>query len=109
MALSEESNAYSLYDERLLLASTIAQHGFCFYTKHLSALGSIMGCVSTVDSASEVLGSATCMMALGKLVGEHARSPSSFTERTTACSLLKSDISFRFDLNGLVKHYYFFT
>lgn len=90
MTLSE-SDAYSLYDERLLLASTIAQHGFCFYIKNISAVGSTMGCVSTVDLASEMLGSATCMVALGKLVGEHA-SPTSYTGRNTEFSLLKSDI-----------------
>lgn len=91
----EESDAYSLYDKQLPLASTIAQHGFCSYTKDIIAVGSTMGYESTVDLASEMLGSATDMVAWGKLVGEHPRSQSSCSGRNSEFSLPKSDIPFK--------------
>ncbi|XP_048332117.2 uncharacterized protein LOC107421034 isoform X1 [Ziziphus jujuba] len=90
-----ESDAYRLYDERLLLASTIAQHGFCFYIKDIFAVGSIMGYESTVNLASEMMGSTTDMMAWGKVVGEHPRSRSSCNGRNSESSLPKSDISLK--------------
>lgn len=71
----EESDSYSWCDERLLLASTVAQHGFCFYAKGISSVGSNVGCVRRVDMdiASEMLANTTNMMALGKLIGQGRR------------------------------------
>lgn len=71
----EQSDSYSWCDERLLLASTIAQHGFCFYAKGISSVGSNVGCVRRVDMdiASEMLANTTNMMALGKLIGQGRR------------------------------------
>ena len=74
MISSEESDSFSWCDERLLLASTIAQHGFCFYAKSISSVGSNVGCVRVdVDMASEMLANTNNMMALGKLVGQGMR------------------------------------
>lgn len=52
------------------MASTIAQHGMCFYSKEIAAVVSRSGSVSKMDLASEMLASSRNTMALGKLVGQ---------------------------------------
>lgn len=94
MIPSGESDAYSSYD-KWLLASTTAQHGFCFYAKNIAAVGSTIGSETTVDLASELLASATDMMALGKLAGHGMISSLNTCSRTNSGSLEKADISSR--------------
>ncbi|XP_062020623.1 uncharacterized protein LOC133737007 isoform X2 [Rosa rugosa] len=89
MISSDESDSFSWCDERLLLASTIAQHGFCFYAKGISSVGSNVGCVRRVDMdiASEMLANTTNMMALCKLVGQGMRtSKTSYAGRNSEIS-----------------------
>ena len=71
---SEESVASSWYDEHLQMTSTIAQHGFCFYAKEISTIGSKMGSNARVDLTWEMISSTTNMMALGKLSGQNVES-----------------------------------
>lgn len=90
----EESHAFSWYDEQLQMASTIAQHGFCFYSKYIAAAGSILGSDYTVDLASEMLASTTNTMALGKLTRPEMRM--NWTSRKgVQMEVPKSDISLR--------------
>src|ERR1044072_2333712 len=63
--LSDEAT-YSWYDEQMMM-SMVAEHGFCFYVKHISDMGSKFGYENRVDVTSEMLASATNIMALGKL------------------------------------------
>ncbi|KAK7373146.1 hypothetical protein VNO80_06544 [Phaseolus coccineus] len=56
----------SWYDEQVMM-STVAAHGFSFYAKHISDVGSEFGCKNEVDLISEMLASSTNVMALGKL------------------------------------------
>ncbi|XP_061341920.1 uncharacterized protein LOC133288219 isoform X2 [Gastrolobium bilobum] len=65
MFLSDEAT-FSWYDEQMMM-STVAVHGFCFYAKHISEVGSKLGCENRVDVTSEMLASTTNIMALGKL------------------------------------------
>lgn len=84
----EESDAYSWCDERLLLASTIAQHGFCFYAKCISSVGSKEGCVGRVDLAGEMLANTASTMAFSKLIGKGmTASKASSAERNSETSL----------------------
>nr|CAN67425.1 hypothetical protein VITISV_006652 [Vitis vinifera] len=90
----EESHAFSWYDEQLQMASTIAQHGFCFYSKYIAAAGSILGSDYMVDLASEMLASTTNTMALGKLTRPEMRM--NWTSRKgVQMEVPKSDISLR--------------
>lgn len=90
----EESHAFSWYDEQLQMASTIAQHGFCFYSKYIAAAGSMLGSDYTVDLASEMLASTTNTMALGKLTRPEMRM--NWTSRKgVQMEVPKSDISLR--------------
>ena len=73
MVPSEASDAFGWCDEHVQMTSAIAQHGFCFYAKDIAAVGSKMGCESSVDIASEMLASTTNMMTLGKLIGQDMR------------------------------------
>lgn len=83
----EESDASSWYDEQLRLASTIGQHGFCFYAKGISSVESKEGCVK-VDLASEMLANTASMMALGKLIGQGMRtSKTSYAGRNSERTL----------------------
>ncbi|XP_048438990.1 uncharacterized protein LOC103953161 isoform X3 [Pyrus x bretschneideri] len=84
----EESDVYSWCDERLLLASTIAQHGFCFYAKCISSVGSKESCVGRVDLAGEMLANTASTMAFSKLIGKGMRaSKASSAERNSETSL----------------------
>ncbi|RDX99720.1 hypothetical protein CR513_17195, partial [Mucuna pruriens] len=65
MSLSDEAT-FTWYDEQIMM-STIAEHGFCSYAKRISDLRSKFGCKKEVDLTSEMLASATNLMALGKL------------------------------------------
>ncbi|KAK7275661.1 hypothetical protein RIF29_16782 [Crotalaria pallida] len=65
MFLSDE-DTISWYDEQMMM-STVAVHGFCFYAKSMSDVGSKLGYENQVDLASEILASTTNVMALGKL------------------------------------------
>ena len=90
----EESHAFSWYDEQLQMASTIAQHGFCFYSKYIAAAGSMLGSDYTVDLASEMLASTSNTMALGKLTRPEMRM--NWTSRKgVQMEVPKSDISLR--------------
>lgn len=77
------------------MGSTTAQHGFCLYAKDIAAVGSTMGSVSNADFASQILGCATCLPALGKLDGQDmTRSGTTWTGRKSELSVPKADISF---------------
>lgn len=94
---SEGSDAFSWCDEQIQMTSAIAQHGFCFYAKDIAAVGSKMGCESSVDIASEMLGSTTHTMALDKLIGQEMRTSSTlFGARSSEMSSPKSDLSRRY-------------
>ncbi|KAK4572862.1 hypothetical protein RGQ29_031029 [Quercus rubra] len=97
---SEGSDAFSWCDEQIQMTSAIAQHGFCFYAKDIAAVGSKMGCESSVDIASEMLGSTTHTMALGKLIGQEMRTSSTlFGAMSSEMSPPKSDLS-RSEINS---------
>ncbi|XP_075650549.1 uncharacterized protein LOC142621123 isoform X2 [Castanea sativa] len=96
---SEGSDAFSWCDEQIQMTSTIAQHGFCFYAKDIAAVGSKMGCESSVDIASEMLGSTTHTMALGKLIGQEMRTSSTLFGASSEMSSPKSDLS-RSEINS---------
>lgn len=57
---------FSWYDEQMMM-STIAEHGFCFYAKHIVDAGSKVGFENRVDVTSEMLASTINIMAMGKL------------------------------------------
>ncbi|XP_058724512.1 uncharacterized protein LOC131595988 isoform X2 [Vicia villosa] len=57
---------FSWYDEQMMM-STIAEHGFCFYAKHIVDAGSKVGFENRVDVTLEMLASTTNIMAMGKL------------------------------------------
>ncbi|MED6197474.1 hypothetical protein PIB30_056781 [Stylosanthes scabra] len=65
--LSDEAT-FSWYDEQAMM-STVAVHGFCFYAKCISDVGSIFGFEpkNNTDIISEMLASTTNLMTLGKL------------------------------------------
>lgn len=93
---SEGSDAFSWCDEQIQMTSAIA-HGFCLYAKDIAAVGSKMGCESSVDIASEMLGSTTHTMALGKLIGQEMRTSSPlFGARSSEMSPPKIDLSRRY-------------
>ncbi|KAF7816861.1 ATPase family AAA domain-containing protein 5 [Senna tora] len=56
---------FNCYDDQMV--STVAEHGFCFYAKHLLDMGLKLGHESSVDLASEMLASTTNITALGNL------------------------------------------
>lgn len=58
--------AFNWHDEQVM-ASTVAEHGFCFYAKHLSDMGLELGCENCVDLTSEMLASTTDIKAMGYL------------------------------------------
>ncbi|XP_057738608.1 uncharacterized protein LOC130955701 isoform X1 [Arachis stenosperma] len=65
--LSDEAT-FNWYDEQAMM-STIAVHGFCFYAKCISDVGSMFGFEpeNNTDITSEMLASTTNVMTLGKL------------------------------------------
>jgi len=65
MSLSDEA-IYSWYYEQMMM-STVAVHGFCFYAKRISDVGSKFGFMNEVDLTSEMLACTTNVMALGNL------------------------------------------
>ncbi|XP_054788869.1 uncharacterized protein LOC129294480 isoform X2 [Prosopis cineraria] len=70
---------FNWYDEQMMV-STVAEHGFCFYAKHLSDMGLKSDCKSNVDLTSEILTSTTSMVALGYL------SRQGLSNRTNSCT-----------------------
>ncbi|CAK9154618.1 unnamed protein product [Ilex paraguariensis] len=90
---SENSHSFGWHDDQLQMASTIAQHGICFYSKKIAALGSNMEYTSTVDLGWEMLTSSTSTMALGKLVSQDRRTIESLEmELPITTTSLKSDL-----------------
>ena len=84
------------------MASTIAQHGFCFYSKYIAAAGSNLGSDYMVDLASEMLASTTNTMALGKLTRPEMRM-NWISRKVVQMELPESDISLRrYTLNSLL-------
>jgi len=78
-SLSDE-DTFSWYDEQMMM-STVAAHGFCFYSKHIEEAGSKLGFEDRVDIASEMLASTTNIMALGKLSRQdHTKAMSSYSK-----------------------------
>jgi len=78
-SLSDE-DTFSWYDEQMMM-STVAVHGFCFYAKHIAEAGLKLGFEDRVDITSEMLASATNIMALGKLSRQdHTKTMSSYTK-----------------------------
>ncbi|KAI9097944.1 hypothetical protein K1719_025715 [Acacia pycnantha] len=72
-SLSNEST-FNWYDEQMMV-STVAEHGFCFYAKHLSDMGLKSSCENCVDLTSEMLASTTDIMALGYLSRQGLTNP----------------------------------
>lgn len=79
----EESDAYSWCDERLLLASTIAQHGFCFYAKCISSVGSKEGCIGRVDLAGEMLANTASTIMRARKASSAERNSETFLPNAT--------------------------
>lgn len=63
-----EPDSFSWYDDQVEMGSTIAHHGFCFYTMKVASVGSCLGFNNTLDLAQEMLNSSTSSTALGKLI-----------------------------------------
>lgn len=98
--LSEGSEASSWWDEQIQMASTISQHGFCFYAK---AVGSMIAHERSVDLLSEMLASTTNMMALGRLIGQDMKtSRTSCEARVLEMSPPKGVLSKRYWPQSLV-------
>ncbi|XP_012078225.1 uncharacterized protein LOC105638926 isoform X2 [Jatropha curcas] len=72
IVFSEESDAFSRYNEQLQMASTILQHGFCLYAKDIATAGLNMGYDSKVDLAWEV-SSTPCEMKVNSLFGQNSK------------------------------------
>ena len=89
----EEPNEYSLYD-KLQLASTTAEHGFCFYAKDISAVVSTNSSVNTLDLTSEMFSATKGMMALGKLARQDTGTSSSFG-KNSVLDQLQGDFSYK--------------
>lgn len=70
MVPHEKTHSFSWYDDQLWMTSTIAQHGICFYSKAIAAIGSCNGFVNKMDMASEMLASSSNTTALAKLVSQ---------------------------------------
>ncbi|CAJ1971870.1 unnamed protein product [Sphenostylis stenocarpa] len=95
VAFSDEET-YSWYDEQMMMSS-VAEHGFCCYAKHVSDVVSKMGCKNEIDLTSEMLASSNNVMALGKLSGQ---------DQTKSTSIYDSK---QFEVNDLTndtKRYY---
>lgn len=60
---------FDWFDEQMM-GSTVAEHGFCFYAKHLSDMGLKLGYESSVDLTLEMLAYTTNTRALGNLAGQ---------------------------------------
>ncbi|KAL2467727.1 P-loop containing nucleoside triphosphate hydrolase superfamily protein [Forsythia ovata] len=87
----EKSHSYSSYDDQMQMSSVLALHGTCYYAKETAALGSIMGSISMVDLASEMLGSSVSTMALGKLASHCERKIGRLKMKPPqSCNLLRS-------------------
>ncbi|XAR55573.1 hypothetical protein NMG60_11035684 [Bertholletia excelsa] len=69
----EESYSFGWYYDQLFMASSIAQHGICFYAKKLAVIGLKTGSENTMELARAMLASSTNTMVLGKLVSEDRR------------------------------------
>ncbi|XP_050212317.1 uncharacterized protein LOC126662589 isoform X2 [Mercurialis annua] len=54
MIYSEESEAFSWCNEQLQMASSVLEHGFCFYAKDIATAGVNMGFDSQVNFTSEM-------------------------------------------------------
>ncbi|CAL5384961.1 unnamed protein product [Camellia sinensis] len=95
MVPSEKSHSFSWYDDQLWMASTIAQHGFCFYAKEIVAVGSNGSSVNRMDLALEMLASSTNTTALGKLVRRDRRIDNSEMGRLKSVISTKSELDSR--------------
>ncbi|XP_028774992.1 uncharacterized protein LOC114731905 isoform X2 [Neltuma alba] len=84
---------FNWYDEQMMV-STVAEHGFCFYAKHLSDMGLKSGRDNCVDLTLEMLASTTNIMALGHL------SRQGLTNRTNPCTEKDLENRSRNDLPG---------
>ncbi|TKY56162.1 hypothetical protein E2542_SST20603 [Spatholobus suberectus] len=94
------------------MMSTVAVHGFCFYAKHISDVGSKFGCKNEVDLTSEMLACTTNVMALGKLSRQdytkstsiyakkqlEANNPTNVMKRTSLSDVIRSIIPARSSL-----------
>ncbi|KAL7246280.1 hypothetical protein ACSBR2_001409 [Camellia fascicularis] len=95
MVPSEKSHSFSWYDDQLWMASTIAQHGFCFYAKEIVAVGSNSSSVNRMDLALEMLASSTNTTALGKLVRRDRRIDNSEMGQLKSVISTKSELDSR--------------
>ena len=92
LCLSDEA-AFSWYDEQMMM-STVAVHGFCFYSKCISDVGSKLGCdtKNRIDLTSDMLASTTNVMALGKLSRQdHRKSMSIYTKKQLEVNKPRND------------------
>ncbi|XP_047149349.1 uncharacterized protein LOC124821503 [Vigna umbellata] len=111
MNLFEEATK-SWYDEQMMM-STVAVHGFSFYAKHISDVGSKFGSKNEVDLISEMLASTTNVMGLGKLSRQdqtkstsiyanklfETNDPTNDTKRTSLSNVMRSIIPERSSLS----------
>ncbi|CAI8605542.1 unnamed protein product [Vicia faba] len=82
---------FSWYDEQMMM-STVAEHGFCFYAKHIVDAGSKFGFENRVDVTSEMLASTTNIMALGKLSRQdHTKTMSNYTKELLEVNNTRND------------------
>ncbi|KAJ1439279.1 P-loop containing nucleoside triphosphate hydrolase, partial [Sesbania bispinosa] len=96
--LSDEAT-FSWYNEQMMM-STVAVHGFCFYAKHISDVGSKLGCENRVDITSEMLASTTNIMALGKLSRQdHTKSMSNCSEKQSELKTPRNNMKRKYNEN----------
>ncbi|KAK7385200.1 hypothetical protein VNO78_30913 [Psophocarpus tetragonolobus] len=107
MLLSDEA-MFSWYDEQTMM-STFAVHGFCFYAKRISDVGSKFGHENEVDLTSEILACTNNVMALGKLSRQNqtkiqsihpkkqleVNNPTNDTKRTSLSNAIRSIVPTR--------------
>lgn len=79
-----EPDEFFWYDEHLQMVSTIAQHGFCYFTKETVASGSDPGHKIRKDLPSEILESTNSTAGLGKLLTQASSMGQNLESRTAS-------------------------
>ncbi|XP_022140030.1 uncharacterized protein LOC111010770 isoform X2 [Momordica charantia] len=85
--VSEESDSLCWGGQQLQMASTISQHGFCFFASDIATTSSSVGLDSRLDIVSEMLASATNTAALGKLMRRNMMESSSSAKKISELRL----------------------
>ncbi|KAF7141866.1 hypothetical protein RHSIM_Rhsim06G0104600 [Rhododendron simsii] len=92
MVPHEKTHSFSWYDDQLWMTSTITQHGICFYSKEIAAIGSCNGFVNKMDLASEMLASSSNTTALAKLVSQDMGIENSQMGSVESVSFVQSEL-----------------